>query len=72
MRSKLRLGIDELTRASIEDEELTQVPEASATKAYRLWQECEEVVALLDAHVAVCDNCVGALDFGALEVRMNQ
>ena len=28
MRTKLRLGIDELTRASIEDEELTQVPEA--------------------------------------------
>ncbi|CAE7319084.1 unnamed protein product [Symbiodinium natans] len=33
IRSKLRLGIDELTRASIEDEELTQVPEVFLRKS---------------------------------------
>ncbi|OLP74735.1 hypothetical protein AK812_SmicGene45646, partial [Symbiodinium microadriaticum] len=33
VRYKLRLGIDELTRASIEDEELTQVPEVFLRKS---------------------------------------
>mmetsp|Transcript_15866 Transcript_15866/g.37470 ORF Transcript_15866/g.37470 Transcript_15866/m.37470 type:complete len:429 (+) Transcript_15866:71-1357(+) len=33
VRNKLRLGIDELTRASIEDEDLTQVPEVFLRKS---------------------------------------